>query len=192
MKTTNIYFAVGFAVVYMLLLVSACENNQRNDQRTLGGVESEKSVITEQAGDVYETPEEEYATRRDNASANIEQEIRKIVDEQNMIRRSLETASGSEYAQLEERLNDLEERKDHLQHQQTQISEGGWEELEMVEKNLEEVLSEGVETLESDRSVRGEGTSLDGPDLNRTGTRTGTEVEKRQSTIESDLENLNP
>jgi hypothetical protein len=51
-------------------------------------------------------------------------------------------------------------------------------------ENLDSILHEGVETQESDRSVRGEGTSLDGPDINKTGLRTGTEIENEANEVE--------
>jgi molecular chaperone GrpE (heat shock protein) len=99
----------------------------------------------------------------------------RMQSELDSLRQELKTASAEEKNQIENQIKRLEADIDNLEQQQTNLAQANLEGLEQIER----VINEWLETQQLDRSVRGEGTSLDGPELNRTGTRTGTEVESQ-------------
>ncbi|MDQ3393247.1 MAG: hypothetical protein M3512_03920 [Bacteroidota bacterium] len=172
-----------YILFFSLLLFSSCETNQRTERTS-----REAQSATGQLGGVAEISDAEYTSRRIQAMTFIDNQFNKLRNERDSLRFQINNVSGEGNTQIEERLEVLEIRMAQLQDHHQRLAQDGKEGLIIVETDLYRILIEGVESQEMDRSVRGEGTSLDGPDLNSSGTRTGTEIEKRQQNIETDVE----
>jgi septal ring factor EnvC (AmiA/AmiB activator) len=171
MKNLNIkrIFIFCFGISFILILI-ACDNIQR-ETRNAGTTE------TEETSDVFEARDAELEERRERVAFNLERQISRIRKNLDSLRNELPTATVKDKSLIENQLKTLDNRIENLEEQQKSLIQADLERLVYIEKYMDSVLFEKIETQEQDRAVRGEGTSLSGPDLNRTGTRTGTEID---------------
>lgn len=179
-------FALSIMIMGMFVLTS-CDSDQSNKSSTSN---NEITTKGEGVGDVDDS--NNYFERRKIAEENIDIQISAFTDEIERLKKQT-TKDVNDRSQIDQRIIVLEERKGFLQDQKNRLESKNNDQtvLESVEANLQKVLEEEVEMQEKDRTgdVRGEGTSLDGPALNKSGTRTGTEVERRQESI---VESVDP
>ncbi|CAN5561576.1 hypothetical protein BH23BAC1_BH23BAC1_40690 [soil metagenome] len=174
----------AFILCSIGIIFYSCDNNQRT-----GGLAD--TPTTEETADTFEG-DTEMENRRGRIAENLETQISRIQLELDSLRQELQTATAEEKSQIENHVGKLENDIENLEQQQRSLAQANPEALEKIERNIQEILHDWVETQDLDRSVRGEGTSLDGPDLNRTGTRTGTEVDTQVPVEIDDAGDQNP
>jgi DNA repair exonuclease SbcCD ATPase subunit len=159
---------VGYFLLSFVLFLS-CDNNRRTSGIT------EK---TEETADTFEGPEADLERKRERLAFYIQNQISRNQSQLDSLRQELTSVTiEEEKKQIIVEIERLESEIDNLEQQQNNLAQANLGEFEQIERNIQDILHDYVETHVLDRGVRGEGTSLDGPDFNRTGTRTGTEVD---------------
>lgn len=174
-------FKVFLFLFGVTIILYSCDNKQRTSEVT-------ETPSTEETADTFEGSEMELENRRERLTDYMQNQISRIQSELDSLRQKVQTASGEEKNQIENHIGRLEKDIEDLEQQQSDLAQADPENLERIER----VIHDWVETQNLDRSVRGEGTSLDGPDFNRTGTRTGTEVDTQVPVEVDDAEGQSP
>lgn len=193
MKTTKLLRQIpSLFLVSGALIFSSCDNNNRNDRGTATDNPDNIETSDDRAVDTYELSETDYNTRRNRATANLENEINRTRTEADDLRQRAENATGEERNELQQRIDRLEARIENLENQQEQLENSNmdnWEETErVIETSIQDrdATYENTErrdpSMERRRGTEDRGTDLEtGGEVN-TGNNTETQTDTRRDT----------